>query len=54
MEQSLRQSLEISRGDFSIFVTRPISLAFVALAVAIVVASTLRILGSVRGRDSEV
>jgi putative tricarboxylic transport membrane protein len=54
MEQSLRQSLEISRGDFTIFLTRPISLALVSLAVTIVVLSTLRVVATVRGKDSEV
>lgn len=54
MEQSLRQSLEISRGDFTIFFTRPISLVLVTLAAAIVVTSSLRIVSTVRGRDSEV
>ena len=54
MEQSLRQTLEISRGDFSIFLQRPIALAFVAIAVVVVVASTMRIVSSVRGQDSEL
>src|SRR5690606_20788567 len=32
MEESLRQSLEISGGDFSVFVTRPISLTLIVIA----------------------
>ena len=40
MEASLRQSLEMSRGDFSIFFTRPISAALIGLAVlSVVIAS---------------
>jgi putative tricarboxylic transport membrane protein len=31
MERGLRQSLEISGGDFSIFITRPVSAAFLAI-----------------------
>ncbi|MCL1940096.1 MAG: tripartite tricarboxylate transporter permease [Desulfovibrionaceae bacterium] len=33
LEQSLRRALILSRGDYSIFVTHPISLGFLALAV---------------------
>lgn len=54
MEQSLRQSLEISRGDFTIFFTRPIALVFIVLAVAIVSTSTFWFLTRLRGQDSEV
>jgi putative tricarboxylic transport membrane protein len=54
MEQSLRQSLEISRGDFSILFTRPISAALIAIAAVFAVVSSLRIAASVRGADSEV
>lgn len=35
VEENLRRSLLISRGDFSIFFTRPISLSFLILAVFI-------------------
>ena len=45
LEQSLRQALLLSRGDFSAFVTHPISLGFLALAVVFatfVVRSTRR------------
>ncbi|MBL8702430.1 MAG: tripartite tricarboxylate transporter permease [Alphaproteobacteria bacterium] len=54
MEQSLRQSLEISRGDFTVFVTRPIALGLVLVAAAVVTLSTLRIVAAVRGQDSEL
>lgn len=37
LESKLRQSLAISGGDFSIFFTRPISLAFLCLAFAAIV-----------------
>ena len=37
MEQSLRQSLEISRGDFSILFTRPISAALIVIAAVFAV-----------------
>ena len=35
IEKSMRTSLEMSAGDFSIFVTRPLSASLLALAVAI-------------------
>jgi putative tricarboxylic transport membrane protein len=37
LETTLRQSLILSRGDFSIFVTRPISLAFLIVAAILLV-----------------
>ena len=51
MEKSLRTSLEMSAGDFAIFVTRPISAALIALAVLILALSALRLaaLKSIRG-----
>lgn len=54
MEKTLRQSLEISGGEFSIFFTRPISVATLAIAVLFLVTSTLRIASQVRGKDSQV
>lgn len=54
MEQALRQSLEISQGDFAIFIDSPISLTLLALAGVIVAASTLQFASRVRGADSEV
>ncbi|GAA0936028.1 tripartite tricarboxylate transporter permease [Pseudonocardia zijingensis] len=41
IESALRQSLQISRGDFSIFLTRPISLTLLIVAAVIVVSSVL-------------
>jgi putative tricarboxylic transport membrane protein len=43
MEKSLRTSLEMSAGDFSIFVTRPLSAVLLVLAVLVIVVSTLRL-----------
>ena len=37
LEASLRQSLMMSRGDFSIFVSRPISLGFLIVAILLLV-----------------
>lgn len=37
LEASLRQSLMLSRGDFSIFVTRPITLGFLIIAAALLI-----------------
>jgi putative tricarboxylic transport membrane protein len=38
LETTLRQSLILSRGDFSIFVSRPISLGFLIVAVLLLIA----------------
>jgi len=54
MEQSLRQSLELSRGDFSILFTRPISATLIVIAAVFAVVSSMRIAASVRGADSEL
>ena len=43
MEKSLRTSLEMSGGDFGIFLTRPISITLLVLAALIVAVSTLRL-----------
>ncbi len=43
MERSLRTSLEMSSGDFTIFVTRPICLALLVIAAAILASSALRL-----------
>ncbi len=37
LESSLRQSLMLSRGDFSIFVTRPITLGFLIVALLLLI-----------------
>ncbi len=54
MEQSLRQSLEMSRGHFGIFVQHPIALGLIIVALLFAAASTLRAVALVRGADSEV
>jgi putative tricarboxylic transport membrane protein len=51
LEASLRQSLSISSGDPSIFFTRPISLAILALAAASFVISTRSRLKNARQED---
>jgi putative tricarboxylic transport membrane protein len=43
LEKSLRTSLEMSGGDFSIFYTRPLCLGLLLLAVAVLVGSLLRL-----------
>ena len=43
MERSLRQSLEMSRGDLSILVTRPLSVMLLVVAVLIIVSSALKL-----------
>ena len=56
MERGLRQSLEMSAGDFSIFVTRPISAAFLAVAVVVLANAAfgiLRRLQAVRAASSD-
>ena len=54
MEKAMRQSLEISGGDFSIFLSRPISMALLVLAVVFVVTATLQVATRMRGADSEL
>jgi putative tricarboxylic transport membrane protein len=44
LERSLRQALLISRGDVSIFFTRPISATFLAIVILMVLASILMVL----------
>jgi putative tricarboxylic transport membrane protein len=43
IEKSLRTSLEMSGGDFSIFFTRPLCLGLLVVAAAVLVASMLRL-----------
>jgi len=54
MERGLRQSLEMSRGDFSIFFTRPLSATLLGIAAIVIITSTLRAFAPVRGADSQV
>jgi putative tricarboxylic transport membrane protein len=39
MERSLREALSMSQGDYTIFLTRPISLFFLVLAAVILATS---------------
>ena len=55
MERGLRQSLEISRGDFTIFFTRPISAGLLAIAAIFIISTMFRLVGTtVRGADSQL
>jgi putative tricarboxylic transport membrane protein len=54
MERGLRQSLEMSRGDFSILFTRPLSATLLAIAAAVIITSTFHAIAAVRGGDSQV
>jgi putative tricarboxylic transport membrane protein len=54
MERGLRQSLEMSRGDFSILFTRPLSATLLAIAALVIGMSTFRALAPVRGADSQL
>jgi TctA family transporter len=49
MEENLRRAMLLSRGDASVFFTRPLSLAFLLMAVAMLVAVTLPAIR--RGRE---
>lgn len=53
MERSLRQSLEMSGGEFSIFTERPLALTLLVLATLALVLSSLRVLRGLRA-DSDV
>lgn len=53
VEENLRRALLISRGDFSVFFTRPLSLTFIILTVILLCAVTLPdIIRAWRGRES--
>ena len=54
MERGLRQSLEMSRGHFSIFFTRPISGALMVIAAIVIITSTFAALAPVKGADSQI
>ena len=53
LESTLRQSLEISGGDFSVFLNRPMSLTLIVLAILVLLSSSLQIFKQVKA-DSEV
>ena len=54
MERSLRQSLEMSQGEFGILFSRPISASLLVIAIVVLVMSTMRAVRAVRGSDVEV
>lgn len=54
MESALRQSLEISGGRYTIFLSRPISVTLLACAAVVLVTSTLDLVARVKARDAEV
>ena len=55
MELAVRQSLIMSQGDVSVFVTRPISCGLLVLAVVVMFSSALRALpDAVRGQDAQI
>jgi putative tricarboxylic transport membrane protein len=51
MEKALRTSLEMSAGDFRIFIQRPISAVLLILAALILFTPALRLLGKKAGKD---
>jgi putative tricarboxylic transport membrane protein len=51
MEENLRRALQVSNGDPSVFVTRPISLAFIVVSVLILV---IMMLPAVKKRRSDI
>jgi putative tricarboxylic transport membrane protein len=51
MEENLRRALLISRGDWSVFVTRPLSAALIAAAAGLLI---LAVLPTLRRRRNEV
>jgi len=53
MERALRTSLEMSAGDLSIFVTRPITIVLLILAAAILIASAIRLIPIKGGNEKD-
>jgi TctA family transporter len=51
MEENLRRALQVSEGDPTVFVTRPISLAFIIATVLILV---VMVLPAVRKRRDKI
>jgi len=54
MERGLRQSLEISRGDMTIFFTRPISGGLMLIGFAFILLASFQAINRVRGEDSQL
>ncbi len=51
MERALRTSLEMSAGDLSILVTRPISAVLLIIATIVLLSPAVRLLGKKAGKD---
>lgn len=51
MERALRTSLEMSGGDLSILVTRPISVVLLVIAAIVLISPAVRLLGQRAGKD---
>jgi len=51
MERALRTSLEMSGGDLSILVTRPISAVLLIIAVIVLITPAIRLIGQKAGKD---
>ena len=51
MERALRTSLEMSAGDLSILVTRPISAVLLIMAAIVLLSPAVRLLGKKAGKD---
>jgi putative tricarboxylic transport membrane protein len=51
MERALRTSLEMSAGDLSILVTRPISAVLIIIAAIVLLTPAIRLLGKKAGKD---
>jgi putative tricarboxylic transport membrane protein len=51
MERALRTSLEMSAGDLSILVTRPISAVLLIVAAIVLLSPGVRMLGKRAGKD---
>jgi putative tricarboxylic transport membrane protein len=51
MESGLRQSLQMSQGDFSIFFTRPLSATLLAIAALMIVTFSFSALAPIKGAD---
>jgi TctA family transporter len=49
MEENLRRALQVSNGDASVFVTKPISLAFIIVTILILIVMVLPAVRSRRG-----
>ena len=54
MEKALRQSLEYSAGELSVFVTRPISATLLVIATLFILSSALQVASKVRGGDTQI